>query len=581
MNSTTPPASQESITKKKLKALWADSRSGTQRLTLAALVMAAACFTLIFFGPFENVAFGGNSMSYSYWEIWPILAGTAVAVWAVGTLLLCLLRGKVFNYAVSLVFAITLCGYLQAVFMNSSLGTLTGDAIDWHSKRGDMMRNLLIWIAVIFAVYFVLYLSRSVWKQLLAFVSALLLVMQGASTFSIFLSDTESGGSIRDYCLADSGMYEFSSEDNIFVFVLDRLDYVNIQSILAKDPDFFDGMDGFTCYTNAVSAYARTQPALTHLLTGSETAFSVPSQDYYADAWNEDGKHLLEDLKKQGYSVELYSNIRYLFSDPAYATGYVDNAVRTNSLKTGAVLSKLMHLSMYRHAPLMLKPFYWTDTNFYNDGVFQESSTTAYQFQDTYYMARFPRSIATRQQNSFKLYHFYGSHAPYTMTSEGYLSEEPTTAWEQTMGCFKHLFAAFARMKELGIYEDATILITADHGNAYSDTKPVSRATQIGLFYKPSGSSGTPLAMSSAPVCTDNIPATLAKAAGISNYAPYGQALEDISQGADITRYYYKTIAGNWEHTVYKYAITGDASVFENWEIIEIIEDIPEENSFY
>lgn len=569
------------MTKKKLKALWADSRGFGKRLAIAAPVTAAACFTLIFFGPFENVAFGGNSMSYGYWEIWHILALAAAAVFLIGTPLLCLLRGKVFNYTVSLVFALTLCGYAQALFMNSALGTLTGDAIDWHAKQADMLSNLLIWAAVIFGVYFLLYLSRSAWKNVLAFVSALLLVMQGASTFSIFLSDRENGGSIRDYCLADSGMYEFSQKDNIFVFVLDRLDYLNISNILANDPTFFDSLDGFTCYTNAVSAYARTQPALTHLLTGSETAFSVPSQTYYADAWNEDGKHLLEDLDAQGYSVELYSNIRYLFSDASYATAYVDNAVRTNKLDTGAVLSKLLHLSMYRHAPLMLKPFYWTDTNYYNDGVFLESDTAAYQFQDTYYMARFPRSTADRRESSFKLYHFYGSHAPYTMTAEGYLSEEPTTAREQTMGCFKHLFAAFDRMKALGIYENATIIITADHGNAYSDTKPVSRATQIGLFYKPSGSAGTPLTMSSAPVCTDNIPATLAKSAGLADYSAYGSALDEIPQDADLTRYYYKTVVGSWEHTVYKYAITGDASNFDNWKIIDIIENIPEENSFY
>lgn len=570
----------ESSVIKKLKALWKDSRSFPQRLMPAALAMGAACFTLIFFGPFENVAFGGNAMAYSHWDVWWILALAALAVWVTGALLVSLLKGKLFTYALSLIFCVTLCGYLQALLMNSSLGTLTGDAINWTEKTGVMAANTLIWIGIFVAVYFILYLNKALWKKVLIYGCALLLVMQGASTVSICLSGSNSS---KNYCLADSGMYEYSAQDNIFVFVLDRMDYYfTIQQILNEDPDFFASLDGFTQYTNAVSAYARTQPALNHLLTGSETAFSCSAKSFYANSWDEDGKHILQDLTEQDYSVEIYSTLGYLFSDMSYAGKYVDNFAKTNSVDSGAVLAKLLHLSAYRHAPIALKPFFWADTAYYNTDVFSGSAVSAYHYEDTYYMPGLAEGAASREQNSFKFYHFNGSHPPYTMNADGSASEETTTTILQTRGCFTHLFAAFARMKELGIYEDATIIITGDHGNAWDDKLPVQAATRIGLFYKPAGSAGTPLKLSEAPVCTDNVSATIAKAAGVADYSAYGPALDDIAEDAEVTRYYYKTLAiDGWERTVCKYAITGHAADFGNWNIIEQIENIPEENSFY
>ena len=566
--------------RKKLKALWSDRRPFSQRLLLAALAMGAACFTLIFFGPFENVAFGGNSMSYTYRDIWWILALAALAVFAAGTLLICLLKGKVFNYCVSLVFSATVCSYLQAAFMNSSLGTLTGDAIDWQALAPEMLLNCLIWLAITTAVYFVLYLNKALWKKILIWGAVLLLVMQGASTASIVLSGSRA---TSRYIFSDSGMYEFSSEDNIFVFVLDRMDYYfNINKILQDDPDFFEPLDGFTQYTNAVSAYARTQPALNHLLTGSETAFSVSAKDFYADSWDEDGKHILEDLTAQDYSVEMYATVGYLFSDMSYATKYVDNLTQTSQIKAGALLKRLMNLTVYRHAPMALKPFFWADTTYYNTGVFHVNNVQAYEYDDPTNMAGFVNSTADRAKNSFKFYHFNGSHPPYTMDEYGNACTEGSTGWKQTKGCFLHLFAAFERMKELGIYEDATIIITADHGDAWDDKLPVQAATLIGLFYKPSGSAGTPLVQSDAPVCTDNISATLAKAAGVADYSAYGPALDDIAPDADVTRYYYKSLASDgWERTIYKYTIGTNAWDFPSWEVVEIIEDIPEKNSFY
>lgn len=554
----------------------------TKKMWMAALVMLAASLVLVFVGPFESLAFAGNAMSYTHREVWHLLLFAALAFFAAGTFLLPLLKGKAFRYSITAVFALTLCGYLQSVLMNSSLGLMDGTALSISPVW--MVLNLLIWAALFAGCYVVLHLSRRIWRTVLRFGSVLLAVMQLASVFSIALGNAAPAPEMGNYCLTEDGMYEYSSKENIFVFVLDRLDYAYLEGVLKEDPEFFDGMDGFTWYTNAISAYGRTQPALNHLLTGSETAFTVPKNDFYANSWHEDGKAILEDLDKLGYSSRFYTNIRYLFSDPEYALRYADNAAPTNVLRPGVVLPKLLRLSAYRWSPMILKNLFWEDTDYYNADVYNENGQAPYEANDSHYGPGFLNATANRQEKSFQFYHFTGSHAPYTMKADGTHSDKDTTVTEQTMGCFLHVFGAIERMKELGIYEDATIIITADHGSAYKDSEPLLKKVTIGLFYKPAGSAGTPLAYSKAPVTTDNIGATIVKAAGLSDGSAYGPALDEVPEDADITRYYYKSVAEKetWhEVSVYRYAVVGDANDFANWTLVDVFEPVPEENRFY
>ena len=573
-----PSAGEGSAMYKKLRSLWTDQRRYTQRLLPAAMAMLAACFTFLFFGPFEMVALSGTSLSYTYGDIFWILVIPAVVVFLAGTALIACLKGKVYYYTVTLVFALTVCGYLQAALMNGTLGQLTGDAVDWHTKTADMLANLLVWIVLFLAAFFLLFLHRKLWKQAVIYGSLLLTLMQLASAVTIPLTyPIETDDSI---CLTDKGMYEYAAEENIFVFVLDRLDYDYIDRILAEDPAFLDPLDGFTGYTNAISAYDRTAPALNQLLTGSESAFQIPASEFYAKSWLEDGKNLLKDLHKQNYTAEFYSFYDKLFSDPDYARQYVSNLNTSPAPNARAVLPKLLKLSAYRYLPIAMKPFFWADTNYYNENVFDAAEETVYEFNDSGYGPGFLESTADRAGNSFKLYHFFGPHAPYTMNADGTASKEQTSAAEQLMGCFRILYAAFDRMKELGIYDRATILITADHGSAIDDTKPLQKATRIGLFYKPAGSRGTPFVQSAAQVCTDNIPATIMKAAGVSDYARYGTALDEVREDAAVERFYYKSAIEDGTTNVYKYAVTGDAALFENWELVGK-QNVPAANRFH
>ena len=221
------------------------------------------------------------------------------------------------------------------------------------------------------------------------------------------------------------------------------------------------------------------------------------------------------------------------------------------------------------------KPFFWADTNYYNSDIYYSDGTNAYQYNDAAYAALLQEATVSGDKQ-FRLYHFYGTHAPYNLNADGTGSPTETSLLDQATGSFVNLLKIFDRMKELGIYENATIIITGDHGAPISDTRPLQKATRIGLFYKPAGSSETPLQESKAPVSVTNIPATLVKSVG-GNYSTFGAPLDEVAEDADVVRYYYKTVCDpeTWRETqMCIYKVTGDAADFNNWKLIETI-DIP------
>ncbi len=568
-------AKEKEIVKSRIKDIWAEKRSYKKRLIISGLVLLAACFTFVFFGPIEIVAFSGGSLVFSYRDvIWLLLIGF-VLIWGALTFLTALLRGKVFNYVVCTVFAFTLSGYIQAMFLNGSIGTLTGDAINWQRLKIELYVGVLIWTVILLSCFLLMYLHKRIWANVVKYVSLVLVIIQFVPLVGILCGAYDT----KDIVLGDSkltidGIYDYSENKNTFVFVLDRLDFDYIEEVIKKEPGFFDRLDGFTAFDNAISSTARTKPALNQILTGcEELAYEVSEKEFFKDSWFEGGKDILRDISSKDYSIEIYTDGNALFSDKTYMGKYVKNfSSGYGGLNNATAFSKLMNLSSFRYAPIFLKPFFWEDTNYYNKDILNADNSAPYTFDDPLFMSGLKDGKASMKNNAFKFYHFNGPHAPYNMDKNGNHSSNSTSAADQLMGCMKHLYDGFAKMKDLGIYDDATIIITADHGSAEHDDRPLVKATRIGLFYKPAGSSGEKLKWSSAPVCTDNIPATILKSVG-ADYSLYGRALDDIEENEDIIRVYYKSVTqkggSSNEIKVHKYEVKGDASKFENWVEVE------------
>lgn len=562
---------------RKAKALWQDKRPWHTRLGLAAACAFTLCFTAVFYGPVELTAYNTYSLGFTVKEIWPMMALAALAGTAVLALPLSALRGRLFDYALCILFALTLGCYVQGNFLNGSLGELTGDRIAWEDQTMGTLANFALWCALLLLTFGVYYFAKRYWKRILCGCCALVVLMQLAGLAFMgaqgLLRRTGIGYS-RSY-LTEENLYNFSSQKNIIVIMLDRLDASYIEGVVSKNPDFLNFLDGFTSYTNAVSPFMRTLPGENAILTGYTTdVYRTYVEDHFNNSWDWEGRHLLTDLTDSGYSIDIYTQRDCMFGTSRAPDGYVRNAVSQESgLDYSGTLRALLRVSAYRCAPTVFRPVFWTYTDAIRNTAIPKEGE--YKVDDILFSNGLCNVQVGQEQDSFRFICLNGSHAPYTITAEGLASDAPTSAEEQTMGCLLIVKELFDRLKQLGLYEDATIIITADHGYCTSDGLPQDRAVLIGMFYKPSGSAGTPLAFNNAPVSNVNIPATILKNAG-ADYSAYGPALDEIAPDAQVVRYFYKPVhehkQGYMKSTgeVYVYRIGQDASDFSSWELIDI-----------
>ena len=188
------------------------------------------------------------------------------------------------------------------------------------------------------------------------------------------------------------------------------------------------------------------------------------------------------------------------------------------------------------------------------------------------------RPSLSEADKNFSFIHLEGCHIPNrynenfkpAVTSND--KNSPTVSLKQS---FAIINKYILKLKELGLYEDATIIITGDHASLRgSDTTLLddpgkSGAFLTALFIKPSGSAGTPLQVSSAPIAQADILPTILASEGIRSQQDFGRSVFEVSEGEERVRasVFHSWQKGDYEEVVYK--IVGSGRDLNNWEVVE------------
>ncbi len=121
-------------------------------------------------------------------------------------------------------------------------------------------------------------------------------------------------------------------------------------------------------------------------------------------------------------------------------------------------------------------------------------------------------------------------------------------------------------LKRLGVYDNSTIIITADHGDWVASMDLPEMATSPILLYKPANAPAEPVKVSSAPISHSDYFGTILDALGQS-YAKYGTKFSDYSDGDERERefLYITHDQSAHVHSLLGYVINGDVNDFANW----------------
>lgn len=561
--------------------LMAYLRQVLRRLPLALASGAALCFTVAFFTPMDIYAGNKTEFLFSFGDVGGWLFGLAL----VGTLLLgvliALLPGRVSAVAGALVLWLGVMGYMQGMFLNIGMQSLLGDGGASETPLWLYIVDTALWVVSgVAAVLLALHIRSWSWVRMtVGILLVVILGMQVVGSVSIIgvVNDGDREEDIaQSTYLSTAGLYEVAPGRNTIVFVLDRFDYDYYHSVTEKQSDFFAPLTGFTVFDDNVTLYSRIYPAVGSMITGLShedgegNPFGEDADTWFARAYTT--SPFLQDMKTNGYSIRLYTGPYYGYRSAEPLQEIADNVETAEGYRISNMrdlVVDVLGISCYRLLPQVFKGQIRVTTAMFNSLVQYVGDHPAYVLDDeTTYRELKSQGLTVATEgadNAFLFIHLNGCHSPYTIGKDG----EPrrgASVTDATMGSFQIIFRYISELKRLGLYEDATILITGDHpwARAYADEPSESRISPV--LVKPSGSSDRPLRESHAQVSQElNMHAFLVSSSGLVTTHDYGVSYLDVPEGVDIPRRHVITLCKKGRYSVSEYVVTGNGHEFGNW----------------
>lgn len=542
----------------------------------AAAVNIFTVFTICFFGPME--IFLGNIIEFKFSAptAAAILAVFSFAVALILSVLVSLLPPKIFRPVNLFVFSSGLCVYIQSMMLNSSMGSLTGEEDIYPTTL--IVCNILIWL-VIFVVVFGLWIGLQKLKKskyvfsTMRFAALALVVMQLVGFLSVYLTMDNEVTALKDQYFTDEGKFELSQNENVVYFIIDTCDGEIVQDMLDEYPDTFKGFNGFTYFPNMSTTHSRTFPSMTYLLSGQKCYFDKPYPQYVNEAF--ENSDFIDDIDALDTDIRIYTETQYVGQS---VVDKIDNHISYDSSSMDAMnlkgfLKQAIKVSAYRAAPYLLKEHFKYTSNSVNAASMKEIAGKTTLFDDPLFYQQVVNgefNINDKMNKTFRFYHFNGSHPGAILNEKGEADATATRA-DNARGCLLIVEEYIKKMKAAGVYDNSTIIITADHGySASSEDLSLPCPTSCIMLVKPSGSDGTqPIKTSLAPVCHEDLFATVIDGLG-GDYKKYGRTIFEIGEDEQRERKYYHTALysdEDGEVALREYSIKGDARLLENYHL--------------
>ena len=548
-----------------------------KKLVSSLIFSGFGLFTLLFFAPVEVYLGNPTDFRFSLDAAVGVLAVTALLATVIFSLLASLLPVKVLKFVNLGILGVTLCYYIQFLLLNGEMITLDGNSL--YLTRETKLINAFIWLGIFSAVFVAWFVFKKLGKEKLyitvtKYLAVALAIMQLTGFFSLFLTYDRSVNETKSLYFSSEGRLEVSEKNNVLYFIIDYCDGWIVDAALEEDPNLFSGLDGFTYYPDNVYTHARTFPAVPYLLTGEKYLNDIPFQSYIDNSFRDN--RFLQKIDALGTDIRVYTEPLYVGE---YALPYVDNyrSKDTNDLSDMKILQfvgETFKVSAFRGAPYAFKRFfaYNTDTVNFNSLVQDEDYAPVTNDPEFYNTIKTTKiSVNENYDSAFRFYHMYGSHPGATFNEN--MEYEPNVSLPRALRGDLLIIKEYVRqLKELGVYDETTIIITADHGDYYGY---FARPQTCLLLVKEAGAdSSQPAKTSQAQVSHADLFATTLKAFGVE-YASFGTPVSEVEEGVNRKRYHYNMEAiDGCEGILREYLIEGDGRDEANytatryWEVI-------------
>ncbi len=495
-----------------------------ERLRYTMLIVLMPIISYVILGPLEIYFGNEKDFAFSYGDFFWLLLLIAIAVWAIGSLLVAALPEKLCVITNAVILGIAIASYIQNMFMNVKLSEADGSPMNWNELKSFTIINLIVWIVILALVICGSVFLKKYWTKISMGAAAFFSLIQVVAVISLVLpamTEHKESGNLQ---MATDERFQVAKENNIIIFVLDTFGNMQYEEALKKYPEIAEDLSDFTFYNNADCHYYCTFPSMTHMLTGNEFDFNATSEGWMQTAWtSERAVNFYQTLHDDEYTVNLYSATPgYVYGDLENLYGKIDNVRGVDTIvKKGILVKRICKMSIYKYVPYIVKPYFEVLSKEFDSVVEYAEGDSCTDDNGEFYqlLLNNPLEISNDMKNAVIIQHIFGTHQPYTLNQNAEIVEEADRI-DTIKGLSVILNEYMQQLKDIGMYDDATIIITADHGAWYGgDTQPI-------FFIKQSGETHEALAVNEAPISLDDMQATILSLAG-EDYSAYGTSIFD------------------------------------------------------
>ena len=297
-----------------------------------------------------------------------------------------------------------------------------------------------------------------------------------------------------DYTLLGNEQFYAGEDGNIIVIILDTYSNSFFNRQLAENDTATEGLEDFTYYDNYDCCFVGTYPSIVMMLTGYEYSNKVTIGQWFSDAWKSDRNvSFFKTMKEKGYDSYMYSVAPTNCGLKSEAIGLFANYVK-NSDYTGKVVAQKVS-------------------------------------QDFHVEVK-KNGVTTCPGKRFIIQHLYGLHTPYDVDENGE-KKNGSNLFAAASGWLTITKSYLEALKEAGVYDNSTIIITADHG-----PKKVDQIQPIFLI-KRAGETHDEMQETNAPVSHREFQSTILLCAGVEKEELPTQTIYDFEEDEDRERTIY------------------------------------------
>ena len=395
---------------------------------------------------------------------------------------------SVFSLLLSVVVVMT---YFQNLFFGRSDFINGSASFDGDMSLNQFIHTFVIAVSIIVVVFCYNKYKDFVVKIVIGGMAGIMLMLM-IPFVSVCINIVNNGDEYLSentdkYVLSGDGQFDISDDKNVIVFVMDSfsqkfIDYCD------DDASFFassSNLRDFVNYSDVGSNFCATCLAMPSILTGQDADMSIPTLSRNANMWNSiSATSFYNIMHDNNFLVNLFTDSAEYSGGAENMLGKIDNIDKVTleyDVDALSVYLSMCRLSMYKYLSPLFKGYCYVSGSDvinehcheihgydYNGGDFDRVNKTSIVYSNKDFNDNLvTNGLQIRQGvNRMNIIHLNGMHEPF-VNIDGNL-DSYKRVFHDILGIVDRYCD---ELKRNGVYDDALIIVTADHGDDFSHSQ--------------------------------------------------------------------------------------------------------------